>query len=165
MPSGWGGRSETNPCSKVDRYIAARPFSAATQGRYSQLVYHVGVVDPSNADSFLCRYMRHSLSVSPVYKIQHATPSVVKFYRRHHALRDQVLFASLRISQRKYYDTKPFCAVFRVSCLAGRPFLLADVARSQVVDLNSLKKGGVGLVFVPAMYHPEPPLSSNLWMI
>ncbi|CAN0231579.1 unnamed protein product, partial [Hapterophycus canaliculatus] len=24
----------------------------------------------------------------------------------------QVLFASLRISQRKYYDTKPFCAVF-----------------------------------------------------
>lgn len=27
----------------------------------------------------------------------------------------QVLFASLRISQRKYYDTKPFCAVFRVS--------------------------------------------------
>lgn len=29
----------------------------------------------------------------------------------------QVLFASLRISQRKFYDTKPFCAVFMVSWL------------------------------------------------
>lgn len=29
--------------------------------------------------------------------------------------REQVLFASLRISQRKFYDTKPFCAVFKVT--------------------------------------------------